>query len=81
MYIILLIILFIIIYFLLNIYEKFKPITKIKNLCYNDLSRFEYHPNNDNYNAIVSDYLKHCKNTRNLEISVEDLMKLLYNKS
>lgn len=80
MYIILIIILFSISYFVLNIYEKFQTIEKIENICYyDDFHKLHYKIDKDiNGNKIivvVNDYLENCKNTQNLEISIIDIMK------
>ena len=86
MYIILIIILFIISYFVLNIYEKFQTVEEIENICdypHLDTLRYKIYEGVDDkkIKVLVNDYLKHCKNPQNLEISFRDLMKLLYNTS
>jgi hypothetical protein len=75
MYIILIIILFIISYFVLNLYEKFQTIEKIGNICYYDDFHKLYYKIDGNKIIVVNDYLENCKKTQNLEISIIDIMK------
>jgi hypothetical protein len=65
--IILLIILFFISYFVLNIYEKFQTRTNIKNICYYQDFHKLYYKNKDTKYPI-NEYLKQCLNKDILEI-------------
>jgi hypothetical protein len=59
MYIILIIILFFISYFVLNLYEKFQTIEKIGNICYyDDVHKLYYRNKNDN--TPVNEFLRLC---------------------
>lgn len=63
MYIILIIILFIISYFVLNIYEKFQTIEKIGNICYyDDFHKLHYKIDGNKVVVVVNDYLDDCLN-------------------
>ena len=63
MYIILIIILFIISYFVLNIYEKFQTIEKIENICYyDDFDKLYYKIDGNKVVVVVNDYLNDCLN-------------------
>tara|TARA_B110000967_G_C18779418_1_gene507465 strand:+ start:593 stop:859 length:267 start_codon:yes stop_codon:yes gene_type:complete len=73
--VIVLIILFFISYFVLNIYEKFQTSTHIKNICYfKDFHKLFYRYKD--YEAPVNEYLKQCLNKDTLEIKLSEFMKL-----
>ena len=60
MYIILIIFLFIISYFVLNISEQFQTIKNIKNICYYDNINTLYYPKNKGIKIFMNEYLKYC---------------------
>jgi hypothetical protein len=67
MYIILIIILFIISYFVLNIYEKFQAIEEIEHICYyDDFDKLYYRKGDDNKIIVVNAYLNDCLNKKYL---------------
>jgi len=68
MYIILIIILFIISYFVLNIYEKFQTVEEIENICYYDDFDKLYYKRDEvgNKMIVVNYYLNDCLNKKYL---------------
>ena len=75
MYLIILIILLLISYYILNIYEKFQDGTEIKNICYYDKISKLYYPENKDVKIFVNDYLNYCNGVGTINASTLDWFK------
>lgn len=75
MYLIILIILLLISYYILNIYEKFQAGTEIKNICYYDKISKLYYPENKDVKIFVNDYLNYCNGVGTINASTLDWFK------
>jgi hypothetical protein len=77
MYLIILIILLLISYYILNIYEQFQAGKKIKNICYYDKISNLYYPEikDKGIKIFVNDYLNYCNGVGTLKATTLDWFK------